>query len=167
MKVSKKILVILKKNGVNFFLSVPCKLLSNMISILEKDKEIFYSSVPREEEGMGICAGAFLGNKFPCILLQNTGLGNSVNAIVSLLKYYKIPTIFLVSYRGTPGETVAAQFQMGGLTKKILSIMDVPILHCSKIKDLDKIAGFVKESKKIKSPVAILFDFNLMKEDYE
>ena len=40
MKVSKKILTILKKNGVNFFLSVPCKLLSNMISILEKDKEI-------------------------------------------------------------------------------------------------------------------------------
>ena len=40
MKVSKKILMILKKNGVNFFLSVPCKLLSNMISILENDKEI-------------------------------------------------------------------------------------------------------------------------------
>ena len=58
MKVSKKILMILKKNGVNFFLSVPCKLLSNMISILEKDKEIIYSAVPREE-GIGICAGAF------------------------------------------------------------------------------------------------------------
>ena len=68
MKVSKKILSILKKNGVNFFLSVPCKLLSNMISILEKDKEIIYSAVPREEEGIGICAGAHLGNKFPCLL---------------------------------------------------------------------------------------------------
>ena len=53
---------------VNFYLSVPCKLLSNMISILEKDKEIYYSSVPREEEGMGICAGAYLGNKIPCLL---------------------------------------------------------------------------------------------------
>ena len=54
MKVSKEIINLLKKNGVNFFLSVPCKLLSNMIMILEKDKDIFYSSVPREEEGVGI-----------------------------------------------------------------------------------------------------------------
>ena len=165
MKISKKIINILKKNGVNFYLSVPCKLLSNMISILEKDKEIYYSSVPREEEGMGICAGAYLGNKIPCLLLQNTGLGNSVNSIVSLLKYYRIPTIFLISYRGTPGEKVLAQYQMGRITKKILNIMDVPTLHCNKLKDLDKISSLVIRSKKIKSPVAILCDFNLMKAD--
>ena len=163
MKVSKKILAILKKNGVNFFLSVPCKLLSNMIMILEKDKEVFYSSVPREEEGMGICAGAYLGNNLPCILLQNTGLGNSLNAIVSLLKYYNIPTIFLVSYRGTSGETVAAQYKMGKITKKILSVMDIPTLHCNKYQDLNNITDLVRKSKKIKSPVAILIDFNLMK----
>ena len=165
MKVSKEIINLLKKNGVNFFLSVPCKLLSNMIMILEKDKDIFYSSVPREEEGVGICAGAYLGNKLPCILLQNTGLGNSLNAIVSLLKYYKIPTIFLVSYRGTPGETVAAQYQMGKITKKILFVMNIPTIHCNKFKDLNKISNLIKKSKKIKSPVAILCDFNLMQSD--
>ena len=119
MKVSKQIISILKNNGVNFFLSVPCKLLSNMITILEEDKDVYYSAIPREEEGMGICAGAYLGNKFPCIMLQNTGLGNSVNAIVTLLKYYKIPIVFLISYRGTPGEKVLAQFQMGRITKKL------------------------------------------------
>ena len=165
MKVSKEIINLLKKNGVNFFLSVPCKLLSNMILILEKDKDIFYSSVPREEEGVGICAGAYLGNKLPCILLQNTGLGNSLNAIVSLLKYYNIPTIFLVSYRGTSGETVAAQYKMGTITKKILSVMDIPTIHCNKYKDLNKITSLVKKSEKLKSPVAILIDFNLMKSD--
>lgn len=165
MQVSNKIIKILKRNGVNFFLSVPCKLLANMISILEKDKEIFYSSVPREEEGMGICAGAFLGNKLPCMLLQNTGLGNSVNAIVSLLKYYKIPVILVISYRGTAGEKVKAQFQMGKITKKLLKLMDLPTLHCSKIKDLEKIDSLIKKSIKLKSPAAILCDFNLMKKD--
>ena len=58
MKISKKIITSLKKGGVNFYLSVPCKLLANMIEILEKDDEVFYSAVPREEEGKGICAGA-------------------------------------------------------------------------------------------------------------
>ena len=162
MIVSKKIIDILKNNGVNFFLSVPCKLLSNMISILEKDNEIFYSSVPREEEGMGICAGAYLGSKLPCILFQNTGLGNSVNAIVSLLKYYKMPTIFLISYRGTLGEKVKAQYQMGRITKNLLEIMDIPTLHCSKLKDLNKIQKYIVLSKKKYTPIAILCDFSLM-----
>ncbi len=165
MKVSNQIISILKKNGVNFFLSVPCKLLSNMISILENDNQIYYSAIPREEEGMGICAGAYLGNMLPCLLLQNTGLGNSVNSTVSLLKFYKIPVILLISYRGTSGEKILAQYQMGRLTKKILKIMKIPTLHCNKLNDLNKIKDLVKKSKKIKSPVAILCDFNLMKED--
>ncbi len=165
MKISKKIISILKNNGVNFFLSVPCKLLSNMISLLENDPEIYYSSVSREEEGVGICAGAYLGNKLPCILLQNTGLGNSVNAIVSLLKYYKIPVIFLISYRGTSGEKIKAQYPMGRITKKLLNIMNLPTLHCNKAKDLNKINRIITKSKKLNTPIAILCDFNLMKAD--
>ena len=74
MKISKKIIDNLKKGGVDFYLSVPCKLLANMIDILEKDKDVYYSAVPREEEGMGICAGAYLGNKFPCITVSYTHL---------------------------------------------------------------------------------------------
>ena len=97
MKISQQIIYKLKQGGVNFFLSVPCKLLANMITILEQDKDIYYTSIPREEEGMGICAGAYLGNKLPCIMMQNTGIGNSVNAIVSLLQLYQIPVVFLIS----------------------------------------------------------------------
>ena len=165
MNISKKIINNLKKSGVNFFLSVPCKLLANMINILENDDEVYYSAIPREEEGMGICAGAFLGNKFPCILMQNTGIGNSVNAIVSLLQLYNIPIIFLISYRGTPGEPVGAQGSMANITKEILNELKIPILHCHDKKDLDKIANFTNHAKVIENPVAILCDFNLMKED--
>ena len=68
MKISKTIISYLKKGGADFFLSVPCKLLANMISILENDKDVYYSAIPREEEGMGISAGAYLGNKLPCII---------------------------------------------------------------------------------------------------
>ncbi len=165
MKISKKIINSLKKSGVNFYLSVPCKLLANMIKILEQDKEVYYSSVPREEEGMGICAGAYLGNKLPCMIMQNTGIGNSVNAIVSLLQLYNIPVVFLISYRGTPGETVGAQAGMAKITKSILNTLNIPILHCSSDRDLDKITTFTNHAKIIESPVAILCDFDLMKDD--
>ncbi len=165
MKISNQIIKNLKKGGVKFYLSVPCKLLANMIKILEKDKEVFYSVITKEEEGMGICAGAYLGNKMPCIMMQNTGIGNSVNAIVSLIQLYNIPVVFLISYRGTMGEQVGAQGAMANITKNILNLLRIPILNCSSEKDLKNITSFVKHAKIIEGPVAILCDFNLMKED--
>ena len=165
MKISKKIINNLKKGGVDFYLSVPCKLLANMINILEKDKDVYYSAVPREEEGMGICAGAFLGNKFPCLMMQNTGIGNSVNAIVSLLQLYNLPVVFLISYRGTPGETVAAHGGMAEITEEILSKLKIPMLICSSEKDLEKITTYTNHAKIMETPIAILCDNQFMKED--
>lgn len=165
MKISQKIISNLKKGGSDFFLSVPCKLLANMIAILEADQDIYYSSIPREEEGMGICAGAYLGNKLPCIMMQNTGIGNSVNAIVSLLQLYQMPVVFLISYRGTPGESVGAQVGMASVTEEILDILRIPTLYCNDERDLDKISTFTNHAKVIEGPVAILCNFNLMKED--
>ena len=165
MKISKEIISNLKKGGANFFLSVPCKLLANMITILEADKDIYYSAIPREEEGMGICAGAYLGNKLPCIMMQNTGIGNSVNSIVSLLQLYQMPVVFLISYRGTPGEPVGAQGGMASITEEILDTLRIPMLNCSVQKDLEKISTFTNHAKVIESPVAILCNFNLMKKD--
>ena len=165
MKISKQIISNLKAGGANFFLSVPCKLLANMITILEKDKDIYSSAIPREEEGMGICAGAYLGNKLPCIMMQNTGIGNSVNAIVSLLQLYQMPVLFLISYRGTPGEPVGAQGGMARVTEDILNTLKIPMLHCNTEDDLDKISTFTNHAKVIESPVAVLCNFNLMKDD--
>lgn len=165
MNISQQIITNLKDGGVNFFLSVPCKLLANMITILEDDKDIYYSAIPREEEGMGICAGAYLGNKLPCIMMQNTGIGNSVNSIVSLLQLYQMPVVFLISYRGTPGEPVGAQGGMASVTEEILDTLRIPMLHCSDEKDLEKISTFTNHAKVIEGPVAILCNFNLMKED--
>jgi len=165
MKISQQIISNLKKGGADFFLSVPCKLLANMITILEADNDIYYSAIPREEEGMGICAGAYLGNKLPCIMMQNTGLGNSVNSIVSLLQLYQMPVVFLISYRGTPGEPVGAQGGMAKVTEEILQTLRIPMLHCSSENDLEKISTFTAHAKVIENPVAILCDFNLMKED--
>ena len=165
MNISQQIITNLKDGGANFFLSVPCKLLANMITILEDDKDIYYSTIPREEEGMGICAGAYLGNKLPCIMMQNTGIGNSVNSIVSLLQLYQMPVVFLISYRGTPGEPVGAQGGMASVTEEILDTLRIPMLHCSDEKDLEKISTFTNHAKVIEGPVAILCNFNLMKED--
>ena len=136
-----------------------------MITILEDDKDVYYSAIPREEEGMGICAGAYLGNKLPCIMMQNTGIGNSVNSIVSLLQLYQMPVVFLISYRGTSGEPVGAQAGMASITEEILDTLRIPMLHCSTERDLEKISTFTNHAKVVEGPVAILCNFNLMNKD--
>ena len=105
--------------GLSFFVSVPCKLLAGIISVLEKSEGIIYLPATREEEGVGLCVGAYLGGKMPCIVMQNSGLGNSINALASLVALYRIPLVMLISHRGTPGEKIGAQFPMGALTSSI------------------------------------------------
>ena len=74
----------IKDAGIDFIVSVPCVNLSKLLNMIDEDDEIIHIPVTREEEGIGICAGAYLGGKKTAILMQNSGLGNSINALKSL-----------------------------------------------------------------------------------
>ena len=75
----------------------------------------------REEEAFGIAAGLYLGGRLPTVMLQSSGLGNSLNALTSLLLPYEIPSLIVVSMRGDAGEWNAAQMPMG---RAVVSILD-------------------------------------------
>jgi sulfopyruvate decarboxylase subunit alpha len=80
----------------------------------------------REEEAFGIAAGLYLGGRLPTVMLQSSGLGNSLNAITSLLIPYQIPVLMIVSMRGDAGEWNPAQMPMGRALHAILGAIDVP-----------------------------------------
>ena len=89
MDSSEAIYYAFKDIGIDFVVSVPCVNLSRILDMLDADDEITHIPVTREEEGIGICAGAYLGGKKPAILMQNSGLGNSINALKSLTELYE------------------------------------------------------------------------------
>ena len=74
----------------------------------------------REEEAFGIAAGLYLGGARPTVMLQSSGLGNSLNALTSLLIPYQIPMLIVISMRGDAGEWNAAQVPMGRAVAPIL-----------------------------------------------
>jgi len=80
----------------------------------------------REEEAFGIAAGLYLGGRLPTVMLQSSGLGNSLNAVTSLLLPYEIPVLVVVSMRGEAGEWNAAQMPMGRAVRSILDAIGVP-----------------------------------------
>ena len=114
----------LKDAGIDFIVSVPCVNLSKLLDMIDEDETITHIPVTREEEGIGICAGAYLGGKRPAILMQNSGLGNSINALKSLTELYEFPLLMIMSHRGTEGESICGQVPMGKSTPKILEAMD-------------------------------------------
>jgi len=82
----------------------------------------------REEEAFGIAAGLYLGGARPTVMLQSSGLGNSLNALTSLLIPYQIPVLIVISMRGDEGEWNAAQVPMGRAIRPILDSMGIPHL---------------------------------------
>ena len=124
MDSSEAIFYGLKDAGIDFIVSVPCVNLSKLLNMIDEDEEIIHIPVTREEEGIGICAGALLGGKKPAILMQNSGLGNSINALKSLMELYEFPLLMIMSHRGTEGETICGQVPMGESTPRILEAMD-------------------------------------------
>ena len=119
----------LKQSGINFVVSLPCVNLDKIMKMVESDDDIIHVPVTREEEGFGICAGAFMGGKKPAILMQNSGLGNSVNALASLFELYKLPILIIMSHRGTEGEFMSAQIPMGNATPKVLDALQIPYFN--------------------------------------
>jgi sulfopyruvate decarboxylase subunit alpha len=80
----------------------------------------------REEEAFGIAAGLYLGGARTAVMLQSSGLGNSLNAIGSLLLPYEIPVLMIVSMRGEEGEWNAAQGPMGRAVRPVLDAFAIP-----------------------------------------
>ena len=80
----------------------------------------------REEEAFGIAAGLYLGGRRAAVLLQSSGVGNSLNALTSLLIPYEIPVPMVVSMRGDAGEWNAAQAPMGHGIRGIFDAIQIP-----------------------------------------
>jgi sulfopyruvate decarboxylase subunit alpha len=165
MTVSEEIINILKEERIDFVVSLPCKLLDGLIRILYEDKSFVHVPVTREEEGVGICVGAHLAGKTPVLLIQNSGLGNSVNAIASLVRYYDIPLIIIASHRGTEGEPIKAQVPMGEATPKILEVLGIEYNILTRSDQIETIREIINKSKTTGKPAAILLPFSFWRGD--
>lgn len=151
---------ILKSAGLDFFVSVPCKLLGELIDRLAADASIVYTPVSREEEGMGLACGAFLAGRRPAVVMQNSGFGNSVNAVLSLLNYYKVPVVFVVSHRGSPGEPIEAQKMMGGAIQELLRVAGVDCVEVPGQAELARVLPAIEQGRREGRSVALLLPFS-------
>lgn len=115
---------ILHKAGVSFTASLPCEKIKNLLEMV--DETFFHVPLTREEEGVGICAGAALAGRLPALFVQSSGIGNMINALLSLTRFYELPLAIFVSQRGIHKEKIAAQIPMGQKLPGILRGAGIP-----------------------------------------
>ncbi len=158
MSISKKLVDDLVANDVSFVTTVPCKQLAGVIDEVEARSEIFHIPANKEDEGMGLCAGAYMGGKRSAIIMQNTAIGVTINTLATLIQFYRMPLPMLISYRGELREPVACQVEMALHTKALLAQMHIPTYHFHRERDAAEFDAILKYTFMCNKPVAILTD---------
>jgi len=118
----------LKKLGFDFFTGVPCSLLGGIIEALGQE----YIPAVREDAALGLAAGAYMGGKKPCVLMQNSGLGYSLNVLTSLNMIYDIPVLMIVSFRGFGGKDAPEHLVMGRHCVELVATLGIANRVCGK-----------------------------------
>jgi sulfopyruvate decarboxylase beta subunit len=130
----EELIAALKKHGVDFTASLPCEKIKTLLEMVGRS----FQHVPltREEEGVGICAGAALSGRRPAMFVQSSGIGNMINALLSLTQFYELPLAIFVSRRGIYKEKIEAQLPMGQRLPKILSGAGIGFTEINVVDDI-------------------------------
>ena len=119
----------LKSCGIRLISALPETWLVHLIRMAEDDPEMMLVRLAKEEEGVGISAGAHLAGMKSAMLMQNHGFLASINGIVSCAQLYRIPLLMLISYRGEFGERDPWQTEGGGVTEDLLRALRIPFAY--------------------------------------
>src|SRR6516165_10087020 len=146
--------------------ALPETWLVHLIRMAEEDPDVTLVRLAKEEEGVGISAGAHFAGVKSAMLMQNHGFLASINGIISFAHLYKIPLLMLISYRGSFGERDPWQTQGGNVTEPVLRALRIPYLLLDgpeTVKTRIRDAQTLAESSL--QPVAVLLTRDLMWEE--
>jgi sulfopyruvate decarboxylase subunit alpha len=156
----------LKKCGIGLLSALPETWLVHLIRMAEDDPRMVLVRLAKEEEGVGISAGAYFAGVKSAMLMQNHGFLASVNGIVSLAQLYRIPLLMLISYRGHFGERDPWQTQGGAATEPVLQSLRIPYQLLDDPSTVEKrIAEAQTWAYSALHPAALLLTRELMWED--
>ena len=163
---SKVIYDALKAVDVKLISALPETWLVHLIRMAEDDPDTMLVRLAKEEESVGIGAGAHFAGVKSAHLMQNHGFLASINGLVSLAFLYRIPMLLLISYRGDIGEKDPWQTQGGRATEPLLHCLNIPYYFLT---EQSHVARRIREAQTLAEashqPVALLLTRELMWEE--
>jgi len=158
---------VLWDNGVDFFTGVPDSLLKSFCAyVTDHTPAERHIIAANEGAAVGIAAGHYLASgRLPLVYMQNSGLGNTVNPLLSLAdeKVYSLPLLLLIGWRGEPGVKDEPQhLKQGEVTLSLLDAMQVPyaVLPEEEGEALAQVRGLIRKAQEESRPCAIVIRKN-------
>lgn len=112
--------------GYQCYTGVPCSFLTPFINYAINNKCLNYISAANEGDAVAIAVGAFIGGQRSVVMMQNSGLGNAVNPLTSLVYTFRVPILLIVTLRGDPQSIDEPQHElMGKITGTLLESMKI------------------------------------------
>src|SRR5262245_3525263 len=142
----------LKAAGVRVVGYVPDAGHKRLIELCLADKAMHTVVLTTEEEGIGLAAGAWLGGQRSVLLMQSSGVGNTVN-VHGLLQTCAIPLVSIVTMRGETGEFNSWQVPMGQATQAAFEGTGVGVVRAS---TAEEVAPLVASALKSGTSTAVL-----------
>ena len=137
----------LNKQNITFFVGVPDSYLNGFCNYALNNYPERNIIAANEGNAVSIAAGHYFASKeIPLVYMQNSGMGNAVNPLVSLADehVYAAPMLLLIGWRGRPGTKDWPQHELQGeITPDLLKLMNIPYSILT-----DDIGDFKKVIKK-------------------
>ena len=155
---------LLKENGTDFFTGVPDSLLKNFCAYLTDTVDAKHHIIAANEGcAVGLASGHYFAtNTIPLVYMQNSGLGNTVNPLLSLADkdVYSVPLLLVIGWRGEPeGDHDEPQhIKQGKVTCALLEAMEIPyaVLEADEEKAAVQITDAYKTIKERSAPFALV-----------
>lgn len=166
----KELYDVLVKNEMNYFCGVPDSSLSSFVFYLEGHAKATHDIAVNEGNAVALAIGYYLAtSKVPLVYMQNSGLGNAINPLVSLADpmIMGIPVILLIGWRGQPGKIDEPQHEKQGLiTQNLLDLLGIhhAILSRNPTEVFQQVGKAVKNALKSKQPFALIVENGTFKE---
>jgi len=151
--------------GFDVFAGVPCSLVEGVIAALERHPGIPYVAAVREDVAVGVAGGAWLAGRRPAVIMQNSGLGTSLNALASFSLMYGLPALLVVTWRGHGGQDAPEHRLMGEITLGLLDLLGIPHRVLTRDGIDDALAWAGREMDARLKPVALVVPPKIFSEE--
>ena len=125
----KELLNTLKKNRISFYTGIPDSILKNLSYCFDKLDKTKHVIAANEGSAISVGIGYYLSTKkIACVYLQNSGLGNAINPLISVAhkKVYSIPMLLMIGWRGSYNKNDEPQHKVKGkITPKLLKLLNI------------------------------------------
>ncbi len=146
----------LRAAGVTLVASLPDQWTGDLIRVLQDDAHMVHVRVAREDDGVGLCAGAALGGRRAALVCQNAGLLLSANALAGYAHSHQLPFLVLCASRGGADDAYFYQAYKGRTTVQFLDALQLPYHVVERAEQLSLIEDGYRQAVVWRTPVVLL-----------